>query len=213
MFKHALLNHSNNMKLKIIFASALLASFLFSCNSTKSTEATAVDSTGTEATFMVDPTASNIVWEGNMVKLYKHYGDLKISEGSFTVKGLQVTGGSFAADMKSISPTDSNYSAEHPKEYLVGHLSDTSFFSVGTYPTATFVIKTVSGNTATGDFTLGGITNEVTVPNILVDTVGAVKATGKLVVDRQKYKVAYKADGDKVLSNDITLDITLVGKK
>jgi polyisoprenoid-binding protein YceI len=201
------------MKLKIIFASALLASFLFSCNSTKSTEATAVDSIGTEATYMVDPAASNIVWEGNMVNIYKHFGNLKISEGSFTVKGLQVTAGSFTTDMKSIDPKDSNYSAEHPKEYLVGHLSKPDFFAVDSFPTATFVIKSVTGNTAKGDLTLRGKTNEETVTNILVDTVGGVKATGKLVFDRQKYNVAYKADGDKVLSNDITLDITLVGKK
>lgn len=200
------------MKLKLILASAVIASFLFSCDSTKSTEATTVDSTGTEATYVVDAAASNIVWEGNMVKLYKHFGDLKISEGSFSVKGLQVTAGNFTVDMKSITPTDSNYSEEHPKEHLVGHLSKTDFFAVDSFPTAMFVIKSVSGNTATGDLTLRGITNQETVTNIAVDTVGGVKATGKLVFDRQKYKVAYKADGDKVLSNDITLDITLVGK-
>lgn len=201
------------MKIKIVFTSAILAAFMFSCGTDKKSDAVAVDSLGTEASYTADTAASTIIWEGNMVGVYKHSGTLNLTEGSFTVKGLQVTGGSFTATLKSINPTDSNYSAEHPKSGLVGHLSSAEFFAVDSFPTTTFVIKSVSGNTATGDLTLRGKTNEETVTNITVDTVGGVKASGKLVFDRQKYNVAYKAAGDKVLSNDITLDITLVAKK
>ena len=201
------------MKIKIVFTSAILAAFMFSCGTDKKSDAVAVDSLGTEATYTADTAASKIIWEGNMVGVYKHSGTLSLSTGSFTVKGLQVTGGSFTAILKSINPTDSNYSAEHPKSGLVGHLGSAEFFAVDSFPTTTFVIKSVSGNTATGDLTLRGKTNEETVTNITVDTVGGVKATGKLIFDRQKYNVAYKAAGDKILSNDITLEITLVAKK
>lgn len=201
------------MKIKLLLSSAVLAALMFACNSDKKTEATAVDSLGTEATYTVDTAASTVLWEGQMLKMHKHFGTLKISEGSFTVKGLQVTGGSFTANMKSIVPTDSGYNAEHPKEYLVGHLSGADFFAVDTFPTASFVIKSVSGNTAVGDLTLRGKTNSETVTDIVVDTVGGVKATGKLVLNRQKYNVAYKAAKDMVLSDDIKLDVTLVGKK
>jgi len=201
------------MKIKLLLSSAVLAALMFACNSGKTTEATAVDSLGTEATYTVDTAASSVLWEGQMLKMHKHFGTLKISEGSFTVKGLQVTGGSFTANMKSIVPTDSGYNAEHPKEYLVGHLSGADFFAVDTFPTATFVIKSVSGNSAIGDLTLRGKTNSETVTDIVVDTVGGVKATGKLVLNRQKYNVAYKAAKDMVLSDDIKLDVTLVGKK
>jgi polyisoprenoid-binding protein YceI len=201
------------MKIKIIFTSAILAAVMFSCNQNSTSEVKAVDSLGTEATYKVDTAASNIFWEGNMIGVYKHFGNLKISEGSVTVKGLQVTGGSFTANLKSISPTDSNYSKEHPKEGLVGHLSAADFFAVDSFPTATFVIKSVNGNSATGDLTLRGKTNSETVTDIVVDTTAGVKATGKLVFNRQKYSVAYKAAGDKVLSDDIKLDITLLGTK
>lgn len=203
------------MKIKLMLTSAVLAAFMFSCNSDKPAETTVVvDSTATEATYMVDSAASNIFWEGQMLKMHKHYGDLTISEGSLTVKGLQVTGGTFTADMKSIVPTDSGYNKEHPKAYLVGHLSNADFFAVDSFPTASFVIKSVSGNTATGDLTLRGKTNSETVTDIVVDTLGGgVKATGKLVFNRQKYGAAYKAANDMVLSDDIKLDITLVGKK
>lgn len=201
------------MKIKLLLSSAVLAAFMLSCNSEKKAEATTVDSLGTEATYSVDTATSNILWEGQMLKMHKHFGNLKISEGSITVKGLQVTGGTFTANMKSIVPTDSGYNAEHPKEYLVGHLSGADFFAVDTFPTAKFVIKSVTGNTATGDLTLRGKTNEETVTDIVVDTVGGVKATGKLVFNRQKYNVAYKAAKDMVLSDDIKLEVTLVGKK
>lgn len=201
------------MKIKIVFTSAILAAVMFACNSEKKADVVAVDSLGTEATYTVDTAASNIFWEGNMINVYKHYGNLKISEGTVTVKGLQVTGGTFTANLKSIAPTDSNYSKEHPKEGLVGHLSAADFFAVDSFPTATFVIKSVNGNSATGDLTLRGKTNSETVTDIVVDTTAGIKATGKLVFNRQKYSVAYKAAGDKVLSDDIKLDITLVGKK
>jgi len=201
------------MKIKLLLSSAVLAALMFACNSEKKAEATAVDSLGTEATYTVDTATSTVLWEGQMLKMHKHFGTLKISEGSFTVKGLQVTAGTFTANMKSIVPTDSGYNAEHPKEYLVGHLSGADFFAVDTFPTAKFVIKSVSGNTALGDLTLRGKTNEETVTDIVVDTVGGVKATGKLVLNRQKYNVAYKAAKDMVLSDDIKLDVTLIGKK
>ena len=203
------------MKIKIVFTSAILAAVMFSCGTEKKPETVAVDSLGTEATYTVDTAASNVLWEGQMLKMHKHFGNLTISEGSFTVKGLQVTAGSFTANLKSITPTDSNFTKDHPKAYLIGHLSGPDFFAVDSFPKATFVIKTVSGNSATGDFTVRGRTNEETVTDIVVDTIGGVKATGKLVFNRQKYGVAYKADvtKDMVLSDDIKLEITLVGKK
>jgi polyisoprenoid-binding protein YceI len=203
------------MKMKLILAGSILAATMFACNSDKTNDAVTVDSVGVEKSYVISTDESNILWEGNMLKMYKHFGDLKISEGTITVKGLQVVAGTFTADMKSISPTDSGYTTEHPKEYLVGHLSGADFFAVDSFATATFVIKTVNGNSATGDLTLRGKTNEETVSNIVVDTTAGLKATGTLVFNRQKYGVAYVADKkkDMVLSDDIKLEITLIGKK
>ncbi|WP_033418052.1 YceI family protein [Cytophaga aurantiaca] len=203
------------MKIKIVFTSAILAAVMFACNSEKKADVVAVDSLGTEATYTADTAASLIRWEGNMGGkfVYKHFGTLKISEGTFTAKGLQITGGSFTANLKSINPTDSNYTEKTPRVGLIGHLGGADFFAVDSFPTATFVIKSVNGNSATGDLTLRGKTNSETVTDIVVDTTAGVKATGKLVFNRQKYGVAYKAAKDLLLSDDITLDIALVGKK
>jgi polyisoprenoid-binding protein YceI len=149
-----------------------------------------------------------------MLKSHKHFGTLKVSEGSFVLKGTQLVSGMFTADMKSISPTDSGYNKEHPKEYLVQHLSGPDFFAVDSFPTASFVVKSVEGSTATGELTLRGKTNEEKVTDITVDTTaGAVTAKGKLVFDRQKYGVAFKAAKDMILSDEIKLEVTLVGNK
>lgn len=201
------------MKMKLILAGSILAASMFACNSDKKTDAVAVDSIGVEKIYTITPEESTISWEGNMVNFYKHNGNIKLMSGMLNVTGLQVTGGSFGVDMKSIEPLDSNYGAENPKEHLVGHLGGPEFFAVDSFPAALFVIQSVKGNTATGDLTLRGITKQETITDIVVDTTNGVKATGKLVINRQNYKVAYKAAKDKVLSDDIKLDITLVGKK
>jgi polyisoprenoid-binding protein YceI len=202
------------MKMRILALGMLAVAALYSCTD-KAVEST--ESSDTTATsYVVSTEGSNIRWEGNMtgLKVYGHYGDLKVKEGSIDLKGLAVSGGSFVVDMKSINPTDSGYSAEHPKEDLVVHLSNKDFFLVDSFPTASFVIKKVEGNVATGDLTIRGVTNEEKVTDIAVDTTGGVlTATGKLVFDRQKYGVAWTAAKDMLLADDIKLDIKIIGNK
>lgn len=204
------------MKLTTLIFGIAATAALFSCGN-KNTEVSGADTTATEVSYSVDPASSTIRWEGNMtgIKAYSHYGFVTLKEGSFSVKGTSLATGSFVVDMKTINPTDSGYSAEHPREHLIGHLGNNDFFLVDSFPTATFVIKSVEGNTATGDFTVKGITNTEKVTDIVIDTTGGmVKATGKLEFDRQKYKAAFKmAVKDMVLADAIKLDISLVGAK
>ncbi|MBC7451850.1 MAG: YceI family protein [Cytophagales bacterium] len=203
------------MKIKSILIGSLFVAALYSCSSEKPAETTvAVDSTA-EVTYTVSTEGSSVLWEGSVIKAHKHFGTLKLTEGTFTLKGTQVVAGTFTTDMKTINPTDSGYNKEHPKEGLVGHLGTAEFFAVDSFPTAKFVIKSFEGNTVTGDLTLRGKTNEEKVTDIVVDTTaGVVKATGKLTVDRQKYGVSYKsAMKDMVLSDELKLEVTLVGNK
>ena len=204
------------MKIKLLLISSLVAASMIACKSDKPAEtATMVDTTAAEATYTVAPEGSSAMWEGEMLKAHKHFGTLKVTEGDFVLKGTQLVSGTFTADMKSINPTDSNYNKEHPKEYLVKHLSSPEFFAVDSFPTATFVIKTVEGNSATGELTVRGKSNEEKVTDITVDTTaGVATAKGKLVFDRQKYGVSYKSTmRDMVLSDEIILEVTLEGKK
>ena len=141
---------------------------------------------------------------------------MAFKEGSLTTKGGALTAGTFTVDLTTITPTDSNYDKkDRTAANLVGHLSSPDFFDVANHPTATFVINSVNGNEATGTLTIRGKSNEETIKNIVInETDGAISATGTLTFDRQKYDVAFKMSvKDMVLSDDITLNVTLTGTK
>ena len=171
------------------------------------------------ATWSVNPAESNLRWEGGTsgAQVYSHFGNIMLKEGKVMTEGETITGGSFVVDMTSIDPKDEGYSEEHPASDLVGHLSTPDFFAVEEHPTASFNIKSVNGNTITGDLTIRGKTNEesLEVKEMSMSEDGnTMTANGSLVFDRQKYDVAWEHYlQDVVLSDDITLEITLVASK
>lgn len=202
-----------------------LAIGLFACGgSEQATETTNVETNVEESTEVVDKVnytvntdESTVAWSGGTagVQVYGHNGVIAISEGSLELEGDVVTSGSITIDMTTIEPLDEAYSEESPKEKLVGHLSSGDFFLVEEYPTSTFVINSMDGNTITGDLTIRGKTNTETVTNVVIESSeNGVKASGKLVFDRQKYDVAWKHFmQDVVLADEIELNIELVATK
>jgi polyisoprenoid-binding protein YceI len=203
------------MKLRNLFVALAASVALYSCGSSeKTTETTTVDSTAT-ATYTINVDSSTVNWKGTMVKMYSHFGTVKLKEGSITLTGGKLSSGTFTVDLKSINPLDSGYTKEHPREGLIGHLSAPDFFATDSFPTATFVVKSVDGTTATGDLTVRGKTNEEKVTDLVITADSSnVAASGKLVFNRQKYGVSYKATmKDMVLSDDIELTVNLKGTK
>ncbi len=165
----------------------------------------------------VNPAASNIRWEGGTAgaQVYSHFGSIAVQEGMVVTEGGTIVNGKFVIDMTTITPQDENYGKENPAEKLVGHLASDDFFGIETYPTANFVVKSVNENTVTGDLTIKGKTHEETInlENVAVNG-DEMTATGTLVFDRQKYDVAWAHYlKDVVLSDDITLNITLSATK
>ncbi len=209
------------MKSQVVIVAAAVAVALVSCGPSEAEikaakEKATADSLAAvaamEKSFAVDAASSSVKWTGTMLGVKSHYGTLRLTEGKFTTKGGLLTGGAFTADLKSIAPEDTNYNAKSPKEGLIGHLSSPDFFAVDSFPTATFVITGVEGNTATGDLTVRGKKNTEKVTDIVItEENGVTKASGKLVFDRQKYGVAWNAPKDVVLNNNIELDIVLTG--
>lgn len=218
---------------KSIIASAIISSALFitACGggqTEQSSEASATEGAQTEEmasegasneemVFAVNNEESNIRWEGGTsgAKVYSHFGNISIKEGSLSVSGDQITSGNFVVDMTTIEPTDENYGDESPKEKLVGHLTTGDFFLVEEFPTASFVVKKHEGDKVIGDLTIRGNTNEETVMIEKMEvTEDGLNAKGKLVFDRQKYEVAWAHFlKDVILSDEISLDIDLVAKK
>lgn len=169
--------------------------------------------------WMVDPAASTVRWEGGTAgaQVYSHFGNIAIKEGKVTTEGEKIVAGSFVIDMTTINPTDENYSEEHPAADLVGHLTTDDFFLIEDYPTASFTVTSMEGNKVMGDLTIKGQTHqeEVMLENATFSEDGSMmKAMGKLTFDRQKYGVAWAHYAkDVILSDDISLEISLAAKK
>jgi polyisoprenoid-binding protein YceI len=201
------------MKKILLSAMAVAVMAVVSCNQSEP-ETTAND--GADTTIYVADAAATVVnWRGEVVGVYGHEGTINLQSGEVMVADSQLIGGKFTIDMKTIMPTDSGYSAENTKEDLIAHLAQSDFFATDSFPTATFVIKSVSGNTATGDLTVRGITSEETL-NIEAMSISdtQVNMSGKLVFDRQKYNVKWvHYMKDMVLSDDITIKFNVTAKK
>lgn len=211
------------MKIKILPFAALIALAASSCKQesteTKKTDSTTVvaDSAKKVDEYKVDLDSSQVKWHGEVMGgVHFHEGTVKLTEASLGLSGDQIASGAFTIDLKSVKPSDKNYSGKgKTADDLVKHLSSKDFFLVDSFPTATFVVKSADANTVIGDLTVRGVTNEEKVTDVVVTKSDAgLTATGKLVFNRQKYGVAYKSNiKDVVLSDDIVLDIILKAKK
>lgn len=191
--------------------------FLASCGDghdhSNEAEATSEETAAVEAvTKSVDAAASSVNWVGKMIGIKAHNGTINLQEGSLTMEGDKIVGGSFVVDMSTITPLDDNYapdgSAQGTREMLVGHLSSGDFFAIEENPTASFEITgTNEDGSVTGNLTIRGNTNTETVTDVKIAD-GTV--SGTLVFDRKKYDVAWDSPmKDAVLSNDIELNIEL----
>ena len=214
------------MNLREIAILGTLAIGMFACGgsepaaeteTTETTETTEAVETVEKMSYTVNAGDSKVMWSGGTAgaMVYGHSGLVSISDGSLEAEGTSITGGSITIDMTTINPTDSAYTEENTPEKLVGHLASGDFFMVDSFPTASFTIKSMEGNTITGDLTVRGKTNEEKVTDVMVEEIeGGLKASGKLVFDRQKYDVAWAHFmQDVVLSDEITLDIELNAAK
>lgn len=208
------------MKFKFLTVLAVIAIGVSSCQQggseqgTDSTSENSGSATGEAKVYSVDLSASNIDWKGTMLGIYSHTGTINLSDASISVAGGMVTSGSFSVDMTSMLTTDEDALYKMAsREKFIGHLQSDDFFGAETHPTSTFVFKSMQGNTITGDLSIKGETHEEKITDVVVSQAGnTLAASGKLVFDRQKYNVSWASPmSDRVLSDDIELDIKLTG--
>ncbi len=166
----------------------------------------------------IDPATSKIVWTGKKVT-GQHTGEVKLANGHLNFDKNALTGGEFETDMTTITNTD--LSDKEMLGKLLGHLSSPDFFDVANHKTAKVVIKSVKKEKAadtykvTGDLTIKGKTAPVTFDAVATKE----KATAKVVFDRTKYDIKYGSGkffqglGDKMINDDVELDVILTAKK
>jgi polyisoprenoid-binding protein YceI len=178
-------------------------------------------------TMAVDTAASEVKWTGSKVIGDSHNGTIKLSSGTVTMNGKTLTGGEFVIDMNTINNADLAASAKD-KAKLEGHLKSDDFFGVAKNPTATFKITAAKANTdkkkkhthdVTGDLTLKGITQSMTVPATITTEKDMATAMAAFEFDRTKFDVRFGSKnffenlaGDRVINNNIKMDVKLVAK-
>lgn len=200
--------------IKLIASVAFMAIMAVACNDNKPVENTEIE-TGITGDFNVDVATSKVHWEGGMMGVKMHNGEISLSSGSISLENSAITGGEFVVDMNTITPMDSMYGEEeNTKEDLVGHLTTGDFFLIDSFPTAKFVITGADSTGVMGDLTIRDKTHAEKVTNVVVNkTDNGIELSGELVFDRSKYDVKWQSPSkDFVVSNDVSLTFKVVAQ-
>ncbi len=215
---------------KSILSIALITLITFtSCKEEKETvlvEETPEVSNTISGNFNTDSLAV-IKWTGNKIT-GSHNGTIAIKEGLFDVTEGKLTGGHFELDMNSITVLDLE---GEDKMKLEGHLKGSGdkvaqdhFFNTTQFPTGSFKINSVVEENGAakikGDLTLKGITNAIEFPATITVTETDLRLKSAIFkIDRTKWGVNYNSKsvfeniGDKVINDEIDLEIDIVAKK
>ncbi|MEO1030396.1 MAG: YceI family protein, partial [Bacteroidota bacterium] len=95
-------------------------------------------------TIEIDLDNSQIYWKGTKFGgAGKHEGKIKLKSGFCIVQNNEIFGGSFIADMKTISVTDMPEHEVIAISKINNHLKSADFFEVERYPTSKFKITRI----------------------------------------------------------------------
>lgn len=188
---------------------------LASCNLNTSQSVSSNDTVrqATDATYIINPDQSIIVWTGREVTTSKHFGNIYFASGQFEVKSGLISSGEFVVDMTTIDNQDL---PEERRPRLEAHLKSDDFFSVESHPTALLSILSSESMSegkwlVSGELTIKTFTHPVEFE--MLNSNDGWKAN--LVFDRSKYEVKFRSGtffenlGDKLIYDDIELAINL----
>ncbi|AKD55926.1 YceI family protein [Spirosoma radiotolerans] len=160
--------------------------------------------------FNIDPDASQLTWTGYAeVGSWAPTGTLRLAKGYVTRTGNQISSATMTMDMTSI---------QHENDRLQAHLRDEAFFDVARFPTATFVLRSLSGTTATGQLTLKGVTKPVSFPVTISPDGAGLRIKGRALIDRTQFGIRYNSTsffadlGDQAIKNEFSLQFDVLAK-
>jgi polyisoprenoid-binding protein YceI len=171
-----------------------------------------INTTISAQTKPIDASKSKISWVGKKVT-GQHEGLINFKEGALIFKNKKIVGGSFIADMTTLTNTDQS---GKDKAKLEGHLKSDDFFAVDNFKTAKLVFKSITakkGNSYTvkADLTIKGTTNSVTFDMVVKGNT----ALANLTIDRTKYGIQYGSGsffddlGDRTIYDEFDLNVNL----
>ncbi|MCI0920004.1 YceI family protein [Sphingobacterium rhinopitheci] len=163
--------------------------------------------------FKINTAKSTVKWSGKKIVGGLTEGTIALERGKLNFSKQQLVSGEIVMNTKSIS-------SDKAPAKLIQHLKNDDFFAVDKFPTASFVITSVSGNLVKGKMTIKGITHDLSFPADITYTKDAVIAKAlEVKVNRTKYDVTYKSGsifsglGDGAIEDDFILHINLIGEK
>lgn len=160
--------------------------------------------------FGIDPDASRLTWTGYAeVGSWAPTGTLRLAKGQLTQMGRRISSATMTMDMTSI---------QHENDRLQRHLRDEAFFDTARFPTATFVLRSLSGTTATGQLTLKGITQPISFPVTTSQDGTSLRIKGRALIDRALFGIRYNSTsffadlGDQAIKNEFSLQFDVLAK-
>ncbi|MBP7478537.1 MAG: YceI family protein [Chitinophagales bacterium] len=202
--------------IKSLFLSLTVAAFIYSCKSNSEPVQEGSSNAKLTGTFA---TTGEVKWEAKGVG-HGHNGTIEISKSEVTFAEGVLVGGMAEVDMKTIRATD--LEGDSVQEHkLVGHLLNTDFFAVDSFPTASIKINSVTNNEASADLTMRGITNPIKFPVTIVEDSLGFTITSTFPVDRTLYNIKtgsgkffdIKKLGDHMIEDIFNLSIKIQGAK
>lgn len=163
---------------------------------------------------------SKLIWTGSK-PTGSHTGTIDIVSGFLTFDHGNFVGGSFSIDMQSLATNDMS---EESNKKLDRHLKNEDFFDVEKFSDANLKITKVfkiddRNYSVLADLTMKGITNPISFEAEVTGSGNSFVAAAKFTIDRTKWGVEYKSGnifknlGDKIIYDDIELDVFLISNK
>lgn len=163
---------------------------------------------------------SKLIWTGSK-PTGSHTGTIDIVSGFLTFDHGNFVGGTFSIDMQSLATNDMS---EESNKKLDRHLKNEDFFDVQKFSDANLKITKVfkiddRNYSVLADLTMKGITNPISFEAEVTGSGNSFVAAAKFTIDRTKWGVEYKSGnifknlGDKIIYDDIELDVFLISNK
>ena len=168
--------------------------------------------------YAVNTELSIVKWIGREITTKTHYGSLNLKKGLINVTAQGTFSGEVVVDMNTIIVQDLT---GRGKKALENHLRSDDFFSVESYPEATISFENVDLNNLQefeGDLKIKDISNPVKLSGEInkIQEGSGYESKIKLSFDRTLYNVQFRSGrfyenlGDKLINDDIELEVTIV---
>lgn len=166
----------------------------------------------------VDITKSEIGWTGKSIS-DAHTGKLKLTKAELRFQNGALKGGSFEADMRSITVTDISDTTDN--RHFIEHIANEDFFEVDKFPTASFTITATEQIAAdrcrvTGTMKIKDREQPITFDADVTPVAGGKRLSALVNIDRTLFGIEYGAKGkpgsekDWFILNEFTLNINVV---